>query len=61
MARSFSFQCHNTAQQVQGFSDKDDGENDQQRQYVAVKCPACGQLHIINPDTGLSMSEENPA
>jgi hypothetical protein len=59
-ARAFVFRCQNTGQQVQGFSDNDEGEIDRERRYAVVECLACGQIHIINPETGLSMSEENP-
>ena len=46
----FLYCCPNTGYRVQGFSAEDISED--QRTFEPVTCPACHQLHLVNPATG---------
>jgi hypothetical protein len=58
MGNPFLFRCPTTGQIVQGISGRDDQSSDGRRFYEGVLCPACAQVHIVNPATGRLMSEE---
>lgn len=54
--RNFIYRCPTLDLNVQGTvaaSDSDEG-----RRYVGQRCPACGGLHLVNPDNGKLLAEE---
>jgi hypothetical protein len=52
------YRCPNTGLRVQAWVSDDRSENDPDR-YDGVKCLACGQLHMVNPDTGKVLGAVN--
>lgn len=58
---AFVFRCPVTRQQVQGEIQpeaRDTSPSTNETTYLAVPCPACGQVHIVNPNTGKLLSED---
>ncbi len=58
---TFVFRCPVTRQQVQGQAESDKpaaAPTIGKTSYRAIPCPACGQVHIVNPSTGKLLSEE---
>jgi hypothetical protein len=58
MAKNFSFRCTTTGRRVEARTAFDEQRSDGTRRYEAVHCVACNRIHIINPATGRSMSDE---
>lgn len=48
------FKCSNTGELIQFWGD---GTFRDQHFYEAVRCPSCGQSHMINKKTGKPLSE----
>ena len=46
----FVYRCPITGHRVQGFSAEDTSED--HHTYEPVTCPACNQVHHVNPATG---------
>lgn len=55
--RNFLYRCPNTGLMIQGTVD----EPKPSARYVLQQCPACSGLHLVNPQTGRTPSEDNPA
>jgi hypothetical protein len=51
----FLFRCPRTGLNVQGIAPQDQPEN---ATHCAVKCIACGQVHLVNLKTGRTESDE---
>ena len=54
--RHFIFRCPITGLNVQGCS----ATSETEAPYIAHACPACGNVHLVNPISGKLMSEEHP-
>ena len=50
------YRCPKTGYRVQGFSAEDISED--HHIYEPVTCPACRQVHHVNPRTGAILGEE---
>jgi hypothetical protein len=50
LMRPFMYRCLNTGRNVQGFSAEYVSED--HHVYEPMKCPACRQIHHVNPTTG---------
>lgn len=50
----FLYRCPNTGQIVQGVSEESASDDT----YESIPCPACRQLHFVNPTTGKVLGEE---
>ena len=48
---TFLYRCPNTGLRVQGWIANDPTEQDEDS-FDAVTCPACGRVHLVNPQTG---------
>jgi len=52
------FRCPNTGRRIQGWMADDpirlDGHS-----YETVSCSACGQIHLVNPETGKVLGEDD--
>jgi hypothetical protein len=48
---TFLYRCPNTGLRVQGWIANDPTERDEDS-FEAVTCPACGGVHLVNPQTG---------
>jgi hypothetical protein len=55
MARTFLYQCPNTAQTVQGWSAE--VVSDDNATYKSIDCLACTRVHLINLKTGRVLGE----
>lgn len=55
--RTFLYRCPRTSFQVQGHVET---ELDGPDRYVAMQCPMCSQMHLVNPLTGKLLTEEHP-
>jgi len=53
----FLYRCPTTGYRVQGFSPDDLTED--RRVYEPVTCPVCHQVHLVNPNTGKVLGEDN--
>jgi hypothetical protein len=53
---SFLFRCPITGEEVTGFL-VDEVPRDDPNLYSAVRCLACGQLHLVNFKTGKAVGE----
>jgi len=51
----FVYRCPKTGYRVQGFVAEDTSED--QHVYEPVTCPACNQIHHVNPNTGVALGE----
>jgi uncharacterized Zn finger protein len=49
---TFLFYCPNTGHQVQGWVADDVFTESGGETYEAVRCHACGQVHLVNPKNG---------
>jgi hypothetical protein len=62
---TFLYRCPRTGATVSGWqadpppAPASDDAPPRQLLYVAERCPACGELHIVNPATGRLLSEES--
>ena len=52
----FMYRCPKTGYRVQGFSAEDISE--EHHIYEPVTCPACRQVHHVNPRTGAILGEK---
>ena len=52
----FMYRCPVTEYRVQGFSAEDNSED--RHTYEPVTCPACRQIHHVNPATGAVLGEK---
>jgi len=48
---TFLYRCPNTGLRVQGWIANDPTERVEDS-FEAVSCPACGRVHLVNPQTG---------
>jgi hypothetical protein len=53
--RLFVYCCSKTGARVQGFAVEDIAED--RHSYEPVTCPACRQIHHVNPATGKVLGE----
>ncbi len=58
MGKPFLFQCPTLRMLVQGYSEFTDPPPDKSSRYEGIVCPACGGIHIVNPETGKLLSEK---
>jgi hypothetical protein len=54
----FLFRCPNTSLNVQGWT-AEAAENSDAERYELVSCVACGQGHLVNPQTGKTLGADN--
>jgi hypothetical protein len=54
---TFVFRCPNKNVRVQGWSAEDPSDHDVA--YDPVRCPACRQMHYVNPATGRVLGSED--
>jgi hypothetical protein len=52
----FLYRCPTTGLRAQGFVAEDVSED--QHTYEPVTCPACRQIHHVNPTTGAVLGEK---
>ena len=52
----FIYRCPTTGYRVQGFASEDVVED--HHVYEPVTCPACRQIHHVNPTTGAVLGEK---
>ena len=50
MVPAFTYRCPHTEETVQGWADAKVVEHGDT--YVPMECPACRQMHYVNPTTG---------
>ena len=56
---TFLYRCPNTGQRVRGVAD-DPAEGDERAaKYLPVNCTACGRVHLVNPETGRVLGQNN--
>lgn len=57
---TFNYRCSTTGALVAGWqADSLSPAAGPQLLYVGERCPACGNLHIVNPATGRMLSDES--
>jgi hypothetical protein len=58
MPATFLYRCPTTRRNVQGWlaDDPTDGDDDA---YVAITCKACKRVHMVNPETGKLLGEDD--
>ena len=60
MGRPFLFKCPTKGLTVQGFIDDDDEPAaEREGRRVAVKCLACGQIHVVSPSSSKPASDDD--
>jgi hypothetical protein len=57
---TFLYRCPKTCLRVQGWVADEWGRPEQQN-YEAVKCLACGGVHLVNPVSGKTIGEDDKA
>jgi hypothetical protein len=57
MMPAILYRCPNTGYQVQGWVEDDLVAAD--ISYTAISCLACGRLHLVNPKTGKTPSDNS--
>jgi hypothetical protein len=50
--RTYLYRCPITGFKVQGYSPDQTADDDDADTYEAVRCPACAQMHLVNPVSG---------
>jgi hypothetical protein len=55
--RNFLYRCPNTKLMIQGTVE----EPNPSAKYVLQQCPACNGLHLVNPQTGKTPSDDKSA
>ena len=55
---TFLYRCPNTGLRVQGWIANDPTERDEDS-FETVNCPACGRVHLVNPQTGKVLGGAN--
>lgn len=58
MARPFRYRCPIVGSAAQAVVEGEPRPDDESRQYEAVKCAACGRLHLVNLATLKLLSDE---
>jgi len=53
---TFLYRCPNTGKNVQGWI-ADDAATFSEDSYKALTCIACTRIHLVNPKTGRSISD----
>ena len=54
----FLYRCPNTGLKVQGWS-ADEITEDEADTYETVTCTACGQLHLVNRESGRVLGDRD--
>jgi hypothetical protein len=54
---SFLYRCPNTGFRVQGYSPEQTA--DDEHSYESVTCIMCRQVHLVNPNTGKVLGEDD--
>jgi hypothetical protein len=57
---TFLYRCPNTGLRVQGWIANGPTERDEDS-FEAVTCPACGRVHLVNPQTGKVLGANDDA
>jgi len=53
----FLYQCPTTRRRVQGWTETEPADDDRDS-FETVTCPACGQVHLVNPRSGRTLGTE---
>ena len=55
---TFLYHCTKTGLRVQGWVADRPGQPEKQS-YEALTCPACGGVHLVDPTSGKTLSDNN--